>query len=733
MIETLEEPKIHRKSPGTTQSRTRGTLFDWTLGGLWVGLILAFWPRAIIFSEVRNFQIFLLEKSYQGLGRVFPPFAMRFWGTFYGEVLLLSLFGILLGWGIGIIFSFFASRKKEDKKSDSLSYAVGFVSGTFAFLMGILWSRIVFIHSNNARMFSGKGLLLIAVCASLAFLAGGVIFLIMKQLGRLRVFNTKSNQIMMVLVLSLFIVVHPVFSFFYKTPHVAVSQTKPVIKQVVLLGGDGATWNVMEPMVREGRLPHLARLMKEGSWGGIKSTLPWKSPILWTSIATGKRSNLHGIKDFVIRDTVLHEVFPTTASHRKVKALWDIVSDAGLRVSMSGWYGFTQAEPVNGTSISERFVFLETPEQVFPRERFAEIKKIADEVSAEDAGPRDERVAARLGVYLLEKDKPNLTLIYLREIDDTQHSTWRQYSLAKGDPLARLLYPPLRPEEASSKALEIETAYQELDKTLGKILEQSGKETAVLVLSDHGAGIKALGELRFSLNPVLEQWGFLKSVETGKKLDWPQTKVYDATKRAWYEDRELFINKREGNPLGKEISLEQQRLILEPLAEKLKTLKTSSAESLFSRVEVEPAENGDYRILVRFNVGLRARENESIQGEGIQIPLSRLFWLTDLTGTHRLDGVLMMAGPGIKKNAQIVSASILDITPTVLYMLGLPVADDMEGRVLFEVFEPGFRQNQPFKRVPTYEADKKHIVSPSGKKLQQNEELLEKLRSLGYV
>jgi len=127
--------------------------------------------------------------------------------------------------------------------------------------------------------------------------------------------------------------------------------------KIILIGIDGADWKVMLPLVKEGMLPNIASLMERGVSAWCRTFKPAKSPVIWTSIATGVGPEKHGIVDYdVVVDPEKGLVVPVTSNARKVNALWNILSEAGLRVGVVGWWASWPAEEVNGFIISDHDV-----------------------------------------------------------------------------------------------------------------------------------------------------------------------------------------------------------------------------------------------------------------------------------------------------------------------------------------------------------------------------------------
>src|SRR5262249_55056739 len=154
---------------------------------------------------------------------------------------------------------------------------------------------------------------------------------------------------------------------------------------VLVVGIDGATWDLADKLIARGELPHLASLRTRGSWGRLKSFEPTSSPIIWTTIATGRRADEHGVRGFThTRLRGVHqalpplrplkrmgfswlfeqlvkrgEVFeaPVTSAERRVPALWNIASAQGSPIAVVNWWATWPAEPVLGYMVSERMYY----------------------------------------------------------------------------------------------------------------------------------------------------------------------------------------------------------------------------------------------------------------------------------------------------------------------------------------------------------------------------------------
>ena len=131
--------------------------------------------------------------------------------------------------------------------------------------------------------------------------------------------------------------------------------TKALTDKVLLIGWDAADWKVMTPLMDAGYMPNLSRLVNQGVMGNLATLQPILSPMLWTTIATGKRAHKHGIHGFIEPDPISGGVRPITNLGRKTKAIWNIFNQEGLRSNVISWWPSNPVEPINGVMVSNLF------------------------------------------------------------------------------------------------------------------------------------------------------------------------------------------------------------------------------------------------------------------------------------------------------------------------------------------------------------------------------------------
>src|SRR6185295_2234345 len=144
---------------------------------------------------------------------------------------------------------------------------------------------------------------------------------------------------------------------FQSRSHILPEHSRKAAAPVVLIGLDGADWNIIDPLIAAGKMPNLAALIERGSRGRLLTLSPTLSPVIWTTIATGVKPERHGIVDFTAINKDTGAAVPVTSNLRRVPALWNILSDAGRTVGFVGWWASFPAEKVNGYIVSDRIAY----------------------------------------------------------------------------------------------------------------------------------------------------------------------------------------------------------------------------------------------------------------------------------------------------------------------------------------------------------------------------------------
>jgi predicted AlkP superfamily phosphohydrolase/phosphomutase/Tfp pilus assembly protein PilF len=405
--------------------------------------------------------------------------------------------------------------------------------------------------------------------------------------------------------------------------------------RVLVIGLDGMDPRVIDLLMSEGKMPAFAKMRQEGAFGILHSMRPLLSPVVWTTIATGKTPDQHRIGHFTAVNQVSGEKLPVTSQMRKTQAVWNMASEHDRTVSVIGWWATWPAEKVNGTIVSDHLCYHFLFEDGFQEHTDAGAKTwppdLVDRVgsmvkrpgaltqaeaapfvnvSAEEwARPFDfqddlghfkwalstAKSYRAIGLDLWKKDSPDLEMVYIEGTDSSSHLFGHLFR-AEG----------LAGELAGQQARyghTVEQMYIEADRIVGDFIDAMDERTTLMVMSDHGF---QLGQL-----------------------------------------------------------------------------------------QDDPSRTRDMR-----------RVSEKF---------------------HTPEGILYMYGNKVKSYSRLEGASILDITPTILALLGLPPASDMPGRVLTD----GLDLEAPM-RVDTYETGG-HAGGEIAQDSEVDSEILEKLKSLGYI
>jgi len=298
----------------------------------------------------------------------------------------------------------------------------------------------------------------------------------------------------------------------------ACGRTRP--ERILLLGFDGLDPEAMDLLLSEGKLPSFAKLRREGAYGRLKTFKPTLSPILWTTIATGKTPDQHGIGHFVGRDRMTGRDQPVTSDMRHVKALWSLFSEAGRKVGVLGWWATYPPETVNGFIASDRmawhFLFAQGFEKgggdggmgaTYPPELESRLRpKMTrpDQIGLADLAPYVDVTAADLdrpfdleddlqhfrwvlatlrsyrdvGLELWQSERPDLMLVYFEGTDSSAHLFGHLFR-AQG-----LMGELAAQQQKFGHA--VESVYEEADRIVGAFLETLDRDTTLVVLSDHG-------------------------------------------------------------------------------------------------------------------------------------------------------------------------------------------------------------------------------------------------------
>ncbi|MFL6540536.1 MAG: alkaline phosphatase family protein [Chthoniobacterales bacterium] len=405
-------------------------------------------------------------------------------------------------------------------------------------------------------------------------------------------------------------------------------------RKILLIGWDAADWKFASPLLDAGKLPALAALVEGGVMGNIATLQPPLSPMLWTSIATGKLADKHGVLGFLESERLNAEtgVRPVSARSRRVKALWNMLDQRSLEAHVIGWYATHPAEPLRGVSVSDRFF---EPQSITSTEQW---KPPVDSVAP------DELTASLASLVVNPRE---MTVAQLREFIP---------SLEQIDP---------RTDERPFL----------LGQQLARAASVQAVATAVL---------------------QNEPWDFVAvyfdTIDTLGHHFMP----YHPPRMNGVSERDFELYRRVMTSVYVFHDLMLARLL--ELAGPDATVLLVSDHGFHCDEQRPPVANTDRPIALD-------------------------------AAWHRPFGMICAAGPGLKRDERIYGASILDVTPTILTLFGLPVGEDMDGRVMADAFE----SPPQIARIVTWENATPAQVSAAMPDARRDRTVIDQFVALGYL
>jgi predicted AlkP superfamily phosphohydrolase/phosphomutase len=477
----------------------------------------------------------------------------------------------------------------------------------------------------------------------------------------------------------------------------------------VLLGVDGATWDIVRPMMAKGELPTFSRLVETGASGPLASLEPTLSNRVWTCASTGVVPDRHGITDFFFDRRFI-----------KVPTIWDLVHARGGRVGLFEYLVTDPPLPFHGFVLPGWMAYNPTnthPPGLTQRLRIAASVRHPWEVARYFAtrarvDPRhaqrmmlEAKLVATGFLFLHERYRPDLAACVFYGTDRLGHTSWRYFQPEAYDE-------PLPPGgEAFRETLP--RYYREADRQLGRILSSLDDDhTLFVVMSDHGMG--AMDSVRVA--------GHTRGLRALQRLGLADR---------WYVENphgEMFLNcKLPGRVDLPTVKREEQATVVEEAAARFAAVEIAASGEKIFHVELGDFEKVDLKITIP---NPRALTLETpLRYEGETFSAEEIIQLVELSGTHRIDGIVLLDGPGVVAERPVDGAVITDIAPTILWALGLPVAEDLDGRVMTGAFSESWVATHPLDHVATFGT----LAEPDVPPTPPTDELLEKLRGLGYI
>jgi len=557
--------------------------------------------------------------------------------------------------------------------------------------------------------------------------------------------------------------------------------TKP---RVLVLGLDGATWTLLDPLLAQNKLPTLGKFIQNGTRSLLRSCIQPSSEQAWSAFATGKQNGKFGLYGFYQRSKNSYALEYINASHRRAATLWRILSARGKKCVVVNVPLTWPVEKINGALVSG----LMTPglhsEFTYPPELKNELLRELGEYiidvdieRGETGGESLDELAARVKrmselqtrafEYLLDQNADwDFGMLVHRAPDILCHKFWRYQ-----DPT----HPLYNERDAAQWGGVINDCFAYLDQCNARLLEKYADEnTTVIILSDHGfgplthavylnqyfaqkgilaykeqtgnplssalrAGVKRLNNplLAAAKNKAFEIFPRLKSnlhysMAYGN-LDWTRTKAYAVGTMG-----NVYLNVRGREPEGcvepdayeatRDAVIAALRELIDPETQKPIFDFVYRREEIYNGDAVEDAPDviglidGPYHVAAVDWRGANGAQKSVVEKVGNQ-----LLFVSDTSGQHRMDGILAMNGNSIAPNHPSAQApNLIDLAPTILQLFDEAIPDDMDGRVLNEFLS----RSQLAEYAPALHFENKMDGEYSD---AEQKEIEERLAGLGYL
>jgi len=556
------------------------------------------------------------------------------------------------------------------------------------------------------------------------------------------------------------------------------------MSRILVIGIDGGTFDLIQPWAEAGDLPNLTFLMSEGVHTPLESTRPPVTSPAWPTFATGMNPGKHGVFDFIRPIRQIQESSGggkartgqfelVNATSIRTPTLWQILSQAGRRVGVMNVPVTYPPAPVNGFVVAGMLSPMEGdftyPADLF--DRYADSippYRIAPRVQYKEGNEAEFRedlldLVERRGQYALKlmADHPNdFLMFHFQATDVAQHALWK---------LVDPTHPRHDPQADARSGHILKQLYRRIDSYIGQMLNRLEEDTTVIVMSDHGFGplhyvvnlnlflldqglmklkkgawtrLKA-GLFRAGLTPasvwhLIEStglqnyvWQVSKSTRNkvvGKFLsfddvDWSRTLAYSIGHVG-----QIYVNLKGREPEGVVEPGPEYEAARQRVSDALQQLRhPETGQPLVSKIipgdQVAHGPHAhrspdlhvvldDYRAIAFPLFATDSRiVTQQIRGD---------------SGCHRQHGILIAWGPEVKRGAQVKDAHIMDLTPTILHLMGLPVPDNLDGRVLTEALSTP--RPVELRATSTTEDEAETELSA-----EEKAEVEDRLRALGYL
>lgn len=569
--------------------------------------------------------------------------------------------------------------------------------------------------------------------------------------------------------------------------------------KLLIIGIDGANFNLINAWVATGDLPNIKKLVQLGVHGDLTSTIPPVTAPAWTSFMTGKNPGKHNLYNFIEAQPDSYSIRYTNTRTRLSDTIWRALNKAGHRVGVINVPMTFPPEPVDGFMISGLDAPGDSPDCVYPRDLYGELAEKFGAVNRQMVylgnlqSPQQRESLLReleeidlhylkLTKYLWNAHPVDVMMLVFTSTDTVQHFFWHYL-----DPSHHNFSGKDEPRFRDA----ILTTYKRIDSMIGELFSLLPADASLAIMSDHGFAPTSGREIR--VNRFLEEIGVLTRLDshslpfhpravfrkvvrtfdrvlrghltpaqktllakcfpnlrvkweakyTGlSSIDWARTKAFS------YEMLSLplgiWINTKGSRPQGTVAPGEEYRNVVDFIMGKLLAIKDPKTDApLIAKVyRKEEVYQGPFLdqapdLILGWWEGVTFTskpsfgndDHEKVVTDCGDQPIARGGW----SGTHSMDGILLLKGDTFRQGLHVQGAGIADFAPTLLHLLHVPIPDDMDGKVLTDVFTDKFLAQYPLRFEETGDGTSIHRISDTTYSHTEEQKIADRLRDLGYL
>jgi predicted AlkP superfamily phosphohydrolase/phosphomutase len=554
------------------------------------------------------------------------------------------------------------------------------------------------------------------------------------------------------------------------------------MKKAIVIGLDGGTFDILGPLVESGELPTIKRLIEGGVSGRLRTVIPPGTGPAWSSIVTGLDPSNHGVYDLIVRADDSYNLAFLNASSLRAPTLWDLVGAYGGTVLVLNVPMTYPPRKVNGNMVSGLLTPLGSRDCTYPPDLLDTIFGIDPSyriVPTQSYTPGRTgafledlsevvRSKARVLVELMKRTDWAFAMQVFNETDFLQHALWHVI-----DPE----HPRHTKSEHERYARRILDFYRLIDEVIADLVDAAGDQASVVILSDHGHGplhrfihtnnlLLEHGMMRVKRSPtarlkhLLFRAGFtpLNVYKAGNALGlgrlrmgmrWT-SKGYDALRRLFFSFSDidwprseaygisggvfggLYVNLRGREPDGA-VDADRYEQTRDRLEAVLTGLRRPDGEGpLIKQVlRREEVYTGKFReeapdmLFLPYDPTLAVFGDFEFSSNKVLEPASEA-----ISAQHRMEGIFIARGEGIRKGGEVEGMSVLDVAPLLLYLMDLPIPDVLDGGFRKDVFDEAVLAARP----PAYcKADEVPGIRLGERTSSEDESIKQRLKGLGYI